>query len=483
MRFSLELLQIVHHEAPEEGRSVFEGRLVDNHRGALRLDALHDTLDGALTEIVGIRLHRQAVDADHYLVLLVLRILRRVAVGSRDIQHAVRNEILPRPVRLHNRLDQILRNVLIVRQQLLRILRQAVSAVTERRIVVVRPDAGIQTDAVNDLPRVQALGLRIGVQLVKIRNPQCQIGVGEQLHRLRLGQPHEKRVDVLLDGSLLQKCRKDMRRFPVLLLLRIESHNDAGRVQIVVQRLGFPQKFRRKQDVLRVILRPDVLRVPDRYRRFDDHHGIRIDLLHQLDDRLHGRRVKIVLLRVVIRRRRNDDEIRIPVSRGPVGGCRQIQRPLREIPLNVLILNRRLPMIDLLHLLRKNVHRRHRIVLGQEGRQREPDVPGSRHCNADRVLLFPALCDQTPGVLHSAYFSLLFSRFPGSDRFPQEHIFQIKIQNISQCLKLCDGRNVFLRLDVAEHRTVDTGPFRQLLLGDAKGLSPCAHKIRQCFLR
>ena len=54
----LEGFEVVHYPATEESGSVFERRFVDNHLGSLGLDAFHDTLNGALTEIIAIRFHR-----------------------------------------------------------------------------------------------------------------------------------------------------------------------------------------------------------------------------------------------------------------------------------------------------------------------------------------------------------------------------------------------------------------------------------------
>ena len=59
----LEFLQVVYHQAAEEGGAVFEGGFVDDDLGPLGLDALHHALDGALAEVVGVALHRQPVHA------------------------------------------------------------------------------------------------------------------------------------------------------------------------------------------------------------------------------------------------------------------------------------------------------------------------------------------------------------------------------------------------------------------------------------
>ena len=58
----LEGLQVVGDLGPEELWRVQRG-LIDHHGHALGLHALHDALDGARAEVVGVELHRQAVDA------------------------------------------------------------------------------------------------------------------------------------------------------------------------------------------------------------------------------------------------------------------------------------------------------------------------------------------------------------------------------------------------------------------------------------
>ena len=51
---ALELIKIVHHLTAKEGITILKRRLVDNDLGSLGLDAFHHTLDGTLTEIVGV---------------------------------------------------------------------------------------------------------------------------------------------------------------------------------------------------------------------------------------------------------------------------------------------------------------------------------------------------------------------------------------------------------------------------------------------
>ena len=117
-------------------------------------DAFHDALDGGLAEVVRVGLHGQTVDADDDVFLLALfcrRIRFAVAVCARDLQNAVRDEVLSGAVGLHDGFDQVLRHILVVGKQLLGVFGQAVSAVAKRRIVIIVTDSGIEADALDDL--------------------------------------------------------------------------------------------------------------------------------------------------------------------------------------------------------------------------------------------------------------------------------------------------------------------------------------------
>ena len=65
-------------------------------------------------------------------------------------------------------------------------------------------DTRVETHAIQNLPCVQAFALRVGVQLIEVRHAQRQIGVGEQLDRLRLAEAHQQRVNVRLFRAFLQ---------------------------------------------------------------------------------------------------------------------------------------------------------------------------------------------------------------------------------------------------------------------------------------
>ena len=61
---AFEFIQIIYHFRAKEGRTVLQRGLVDNEDGAFSLDALHHSLNGALAEVVAIRLHGEPIHAD-----------------------------------------------------------------------------------------------------------------------------------------------------------------------------------------------------------------------------------------------------------------------------------------------------------------------------------------------------------------------------------------------------------------------------------
>ena len=119
---SPEGLQVAGHLGAEELRRVQRG-LVDHHGHALGLHALHAALDRARAEVVGVRLHRQAVHAHDRLRLAL------VDSVPHHIQHLVSHEVLAAVVGIHDGLDQALRHDPVVREQLLGVLGQAVVVV------------------------------------------------------------------------------------------------------------------------------------------------------------------------------------------------------------------------------------------------------------------------------------------------------------------------------------------------------------------
>ena len=320
----LELGEVVDDAASEEGAAVFEGRLVDDDAGALRLNALHDALDRGLAEVVGVGLHRQAIHTDdgfllEGLLLFVVACIGLICVG--DFEHTVCDEVLPGAVAIDDRLDQVLRDVLVVREELFRVLREAVAAVAEGRVVVEVADTRVEADAVDDLLGVEALRLGVGVELVEVGHAEREVGVREELDGLGFGEAHEEGADAGLDRAFLEEGGEAVRGVDGGRVAFVTGHDDSGRVEVVVEGLRLAEELRGEEDAAGAVLRADRGGVADRDRGLDEHVAVVVAREDLLDDALDGARVEVVLLAVVVRRRRDDDEI----SRG-VGGVGRVLR-------------------------------------------------------------------------------------------------------------------------------------------------------------
>ena len=152
----------------------------------------------ALPEVVGVRLHGQAIDADDAGLLLpcVVLVLLPIAVVARHLKHPVGDKVLAGAVGLHDGLDEVLGHVGVVGKKLLCVLGQAVAAVAEAGIIIMCPDAGVEADALDDLLGVKALHLGIGVQLVEEGDAERQICVCKQFDGLCLCEAHEEGLDI-----------------------------------------------------------------------------------------------------------------------------------------------------------------------------------------------------------------------------------------------------------------------------------------------
>ena len=379
--------EVVDDPGAEEGRAVREGGFIDDDAGTLGLDALHDALDGALAEVVGAGLHGQAVDAHRDLALAVGGpfVAARVAVVAGLLEDTVGDVVLAGAVALDDGLDEVLGDIVEIGQQLLRVLREAVAAVAETGIVVMGTDAGIQADALDNRPGIKAFHLRVGIQFIEIADPQRQVGVGEQLHRLGLGRAHQEHRHILPDGALPQETGEGAGGVGEV---RIAAHDDSAGVEVVIQGLAFAEELGREEDArcLRPVAAaageplPDPPGIADRHGGLDHHHRGGIDLHHQADDLLDMGGVEEIPDGIIIGRRGNDHERRIPVGRRPVQGRREVKLRLPEILLDVRVGDGALPAVDLVHLLRDDVHGHDLIPLRQQRRKRHTHIPCTRYC-------------------------------------------------------------------------------------------------------
>ena len=181
------------------------------------------------------------------------------AVVTSLCQHLISDEILPRAVGVNDSLNQVLRHIVVVGQKLLGVLRKAVAAVPERRVVVVVAYPRVETHSTYDGLGIQALHLGISVEFVEVADTQGKIGIGKELHGLRLGRPHEEHLHILLDGSFLDDGGKSVGRILKGRVSLLITYDDSAWVEIVIESLGLPQELGGKYD-----LRSDDLHRPVR---------------------------------------------------------------------------------------------------------------------------------------------------------------------------------------------------------------------------
>ena len=374
------------HLGAEELRRVQRG-LVDHHGHALGLHALHDALDGARAEVVGVRLHRQAVDAHDRLLLA------GVHAVPHHLQHLVGNEVLAGAVGLHDGLDQVLRHVFIICQQLLGVLGQAVAAVAEAGVVVVRSDARLQAHAVDDVAGVEAADLAVGVELVEVGHAQRQVGVGEELDGLGLGGAQHELGDAFGAvgvqalqlggvGALREQAGELLGRGDGLGVVLRSAHHDAAGVQVVVERLALAQELGAEEDLAVAQPLAKARGVADGDGRLDDDPGVRVHRAHGGDGGLDGARVEEVPVAVVVGGRGDHGVVGARICLGHVDSGVQIELALprlglRQEALDLIVLDGRYVVIDLLDLLGHDVQRVHLVVLREQDGEGQADVAGT----------------------------------------------------------------------------------------------------------
>ena len=238
-------------------------------------------------------------------------------------------------------------------------------------------DPGIQADTLNDLPGIEALHLRIGIQLIEEGHPESKIGIGEQLHRFRFREAHEQGINIFLDGALLQQGCKGFRRLYQARILRVGAYDDAGGIEVVVQSLALPQELGAEEDVLCSVFLPDHGGKAHRNGGLDNHNGIGIVLQHQPDHGLNSTGVEEILLGIIVGRRCDHHEVSVFVGFARVqGGC-QIQLLFCQIFFKVFVLDGGSAAVDRLHLFRDDVYSGNGMVLGQQYRNGQTHIAGT----------------------------------------------------------------------------------------------------------
>ncbi len=127
----------------------------------------------------------------------IVLIICCVGIVAGHLEDLVGDEVFAGAVALDDGGHHVLRHVLVVGEELLGVLGEAIATIAETGVVVVGADAGVETDTIDDGLGVKTLHLGIGVELVEVADAQGEVGVGEELHSLGLFQTDEKNRDVL----------------------------------------------------------------------------------------------------------------------------------------------------------------------------------------------------------------------------------------------------------------------------------------------
>ena len=310
----------------------------------------------------------------------VVGVLVVVTVITGAAQHLVCDEILTRAVALHDGLNEIFRHVPVVGKELLGVFRQTIAAITEGRVIIETADARIEADPVDDVLARQTFDLRVSVQLVEIAHAQGEIRVGEELHRLSLRCAHEKGGDILLDGTLLQHGGKGVGSLVEALVAFGPTDDDAGRIKIVVERFRLPEELRGEDNIVGMVFLTHMRRVAYRDGRLDDHDGIGVDAHDEFDHLFYMRRVEEVLHAVVVGRCGNDDEVSLTISLLAIGGKCNIERFLFQELLNIIVLDRRLMLLEHLDLLLHDIYRCDMLMLSKQCGNAQTHVACAGYC-------------------------------------------------------------------------------------------------------
>lgn len=160
------------------------------------------------------------------------------------------------------------------------------------------------------------------------------------------------------------------------------AHHDAAGVQVVVERPALAQELWAEEylAIAQPLAKPRG--IADGDGGLDDDPGIRIHRTHGGDGGLDGGSVEEVLIGIVVRRRGDDGVVGARVGLGHVYGGVQVELALphlrlRQEALDLVVLDGRLVVVDLLDLLGHDVQRVHLVVLREQDGEGQADVAGT----------------------------------------------------------------------------------------------------------
>ena len=147
-------------------------------------------------------------------------------------------------------------------------------------------------------------------------------------------------------------------------------------MEVVLQGLALAQELRAEDQVVGPEPLAQACGEADGDRRLDDHDGVGVDLHDVAHDALDGAGVEVVGVRVVVRRRRDDDEVGARVGLLLVEGEGQVELTVGEEVDDLLVLDRAGAGIEHLHAAGVDVEADDLVVLGQQDGHGQADITG-----------------------------------------------------------------------------------------------------------
>ena len=251
----------------------------------------------------------------------------------------------------------------------------------------------LQADAVDDVAGVEPADLAVGVELVEVGHAQRQVSVGEQLHGLGLGGAQDELRDAFgavgVDalelggvGALREQAGELLRCGDGLGVVLRRAHHDAAGMQVVVECLALAQELWAEEDLAVAQSLSQARGIAHGDRRFDDDPGVRVHRAHGGDGGLDGGSVEEVLIGIVVGGRGDDGVVGARIGLGHVHGSVQVELALprlcfRQESLDLVVLDGRYVVVDLLDLLGHDVQRVHLVVLREQDGEGQADVAGT----------------------------------------------------------------------------------------------------------
>jgi hypothetical protein len=234
------------------------------------------------------------------------------------------------------------------------------------------------------------------------------------------------------------------------LRLSVAADDDAAGIEIVVQRLGFPQKFRAEKDVVHAHHLAHMNSIADRDRGFDDNGGLRRPVCGAVPDQaqhiLHGGAVKVIGLGIIVCGYGENNNVSVGIRGGAVRRGSEMELAfsgfgLGQVLFNILVLNGGTIIVDHLRLFGLRADGGNLIMLGEKHREGQPHVAHAR----DRDLICP--------VKRNGLAALL-----------DKHLGQLKTERRGKRLQLGNGGGIGPVFQIGKDGTADAGLFGKLRL-------------------